>query len=50
MKGGKKDSNPGQFEGFQKTLNGFYLYTDRAVFSDTIMIMVTGDQGFGGND
>jgi hypothetical protein len=50
MKSGKKDSKPGQLEGFQKTLNGFNARADRAIFSGTVMIILTGDQGFGGND
>jgi hypothetical protein len=50
MKGGKKSDKPGQPEGFQKTLNGFNTRADRTAFSGTVMIMVAGDQGFGGKN
>ena len=50
MKGGKKDGKPGQTECFEKTLNGFNMQANRAIFTGTVMIMLTGDQSFGGND
>ncbi|MDR2702177.1 MAG: hypothetical protein LBB72_07080 [Spirochaetaceae bacterium] len=48
MTDGKKDSKPGQLEGSNKTFKGFDVQTNKAAFPCAAMIMLTGDQGFGG--
>jgi len=50
MKGGKKENKPGKVECSKKTFNNFNLHANRAAIPRTFMVMLAGDQSFGGNN